>query len=114
MIKEEQPDITPIYNQLEVNVLLNNLKQVVKTRLLGINDCIRLLRKSQSLNTKYKDQLALYKQARGTTNSILNRITILLDKGIFSVEEFKELKNSFIKMNLPNIKEEIKDDTFEP
>ena len=109
MDNEEQP----IVNQLEINILMHNLERVVKTRLLGINDCIRLLRNNQNLNVKYKEQLKLYKLARGKTNTVLNKIKLLLDKGEFTFNEFLELKNTFIKMNLPDIKERVEDEYFE-
>ena len=105
--------MTLIDNQLEINVLLNDLKNVVKTRLLGINDCIRILRKNKYPNNKHKTDLILYKEARKQTNIILNKITILLNKVSFTVEEFKELKTSFLNMNIPGQKKVLPDDTFE-
>lgn len=102
-----------IANQLQINVQLNDLKNVVKTRLLGINEAIRRLRKAQRQVVEYKAKLDLYKQARAKTNTILNKITNLLNKGEFTLTEFKQLKQDFVQMTIPNIEKERIEDEFE-
>jgi hypothetical protein len=102
-----------IPNQLQANVLINDLKNVVKTRLLGINECIRQLRKNERAITDYKDKLNLYKLARAQTNTVLNKLVNLLNKGEFTLTEFKQLKQEFIEMTIPDIEKQRTDDEFE-
>lgn len=89
-----------IPNQLEVNVLLNNLKKVIKTRLLAINENIRTIRKRKNFS---KDELNHYKELRNRVQFMLNKITNLLNKGIFTMDDFQKLKESFMKTPLPDI-----------
>lgn len=89
---------------IKIAVTVNNLASVVKTRLLGINDAIRGLRKRKPKTVDeslfIKDSLALLKEARNKTNIILNKLIIILKKESFDEVSIRALKEEFMKMTI--------------
>lgn len=92
--------------ELESRVILNNLINVVRVRLLGINDAIRGLRKSK--HNKNNVQKELFKnqaikqlvQFRKTTNIILNKLVLLQKKEDLDISDISSLKNEFMQLDM--------------
>lgn len=92
------------FNQeLKTRVSLFDLANVVKVRLLGINDAIRGLRKKKPHNKDEANFIKLSIEqltvARKKTNVILNKLVLLKDKELDTVDEITQLKNEFMKMS---------------
>lgn len=90
--------------ELEIRVVLNNLINVVRVRLAGINDAIRGLRKRKP----YDKEESLFKEHaleqlvkfRKETNVILNKLTIMQKDTDLDSTKIISLKEEFMKLKM--------------
>lgn len=90
--------------ELEIRVVLTNLINVVRVRLLGINDAIRSLRKRKPRD---KDELSFKELAlkqlvdfRKETNTILNKLSLLQGKEELHASQILSLKKEFMELTM--------------
>lgn len=90
--------------ELEIRVVLNNLINVVRVRLSGINDAIRGLRKRKTYDKEestFKDHaLKELVKFRKETNVILNKLNVMQKDTELDSTKIISLKEEFMKLKM--------------
>lgn len=91
-----------ITKQIELTVSINNLINVVGTRIKAINDGIRGIRNKKTYThddyLRNKELIELLKKARAKAFTIQNKLRNLIKNGVFCDEDFFKLKKEFMEI----------------